>query len=66
MAFACLHDYRTDGKEPGLAFLGLIIIGLLFFLTYYLGLKMKMSFKARAARKRAKRMESFFNPKREG
>jgi Flp pilus assembly protein TadD len=66
LAFACLCDYRPASQEPRLIFLGLIIIGVLFVVAYYLGLKIKISYRERASRKRARQMESVFSPKREG
>jgi Flp pilus assembly protein TadD len=61
LAFFCLHDLRLADKSAGFLFLGLIVIGVLFFLAYYLKLKLTIASRARATRQRAKRMQNVFN-----
>lgn len=59
--FFCLSDNPLADKNLGQAILGmLLIIGVLGFLSYYLGLKIRRGLKAQAARKRARQMEKDF------
>lgn len=67
VAFCFVGKNPVADKEVGRATLGAILfLGVLAFLSYYLRLKLKPGIKARAARKRAKQMESVFNIDREG
>lgn len=61
---ACLFVGKNPlaRQEAGQVLLGsLLFLGMLFFLGYYLNMKIKKGIKARAARKRARQMEGVFN-----
>jgi len=67
VAYFCLGNFTLANKDLGQGILGLLlIIGILVFLGYYFGLKIKKGIQARAVRQRAKQMEGFFNAKRGG
>jgi Flp pilus assembly protein TadD len=65
LAFLGFHDYGVAGNESLPVIFGLIFIGLFIFVAYYLSRKTKKSMTKWAARRRAKRLEGVFNPKRE-
>ena len=65
VALFCAGKSPLADKDLGRAVLGIFfLLGVLIFLGYYLGLKIKRGVKARSVRKRAREMESVFSSKR--
>jgi tetratricopeptide (TPR) repeat protein len=63
VALFCLGKNSQVGKERGGTILAILMVfGVSAVLVYWLKLKMKKGIKARAAQKRARQMEGFFNP----
>jgi len=66
LAFFCMSNSPLADKDFGQAIFGIIVFfAVIAFIGYFLKRKIKGSIKAWSARKRAKKMESVFSPKRE-
>lgn len=66
LALFCMGNSPLADKDLGQAILGIIVFfAVMAFLVYYLTRKVKGGIKAWSARKRAKKMESVFNTKRQ-
>lgn len=66
LAFFCMSNSPLADKDLGQGILAILIFfGLLIFLGYVLKRNIKGGMKAWSARKRAKKMQSIFNPERE-
>jgi hypothetical protein len=65
LAFFCMSNSPLADKDLGQGILAILVFfGLLIFLGYVLKRNIKGGMKAWSARKRAKKMESVFNPER--
>ena len=66
VAFFCMSGSPLANKDLGQGILGILVFfGLLIFSGYYLKRKIKGGIKAWSTRKRARKMQSVFSPKRE-